>query len=158
MRRRGGTVTNVVSGIVLLGLLGLGVWWVIKGLGQAGQQYTGAMIQAKDDSTVIKCQMNLRSVWQVLQAHVAAEGAYPETRQDLGDLCGDSRLLRCPDSNGEDYVYLPPRRVDAAAPQIVLYEPKAVHGGRSCVLFSDGRIVLLGPEEVKGALVAVPPR
>ena len=148
----------MATGIILLGLVGLGIWWVIKSIGQAGQQYTRAVIQAREDGTEIGCQMNLRSVWQVLQANVAAEGAYPETRQELVRLCGDSRLLRCPDPNGADYVYLPPHRIDAATPQIVLYEPKAAHGGRCSVLLSDGRLGLFRPEEIKAALGQVPQR
>jgi hypothetical protein len=121
-------------------------------MGQAGQQYTQAVVNARNNATGMGCQMNLRSVWQVLQANVAAEGTYPETRQELGNLCGDSRLLRCPDPNGAEYVYLPPKRVDSATPQVVLYEPKAVHNGRCSVLLSDGRLGFLSPAELETAL------
>ena len=143
---------DVVAVVILLGLVGLGVWWVIKTMGQAGQQYTQAVVNARNNATGMGCQMNLRSVWQVLQANVAAEGTYPETRQELGNLCGDSRLLRCPDPNGSEYVYLPPKRIDAEIPQIVVYESKAVHDGRCSVLLSDGRLGFMRPEELKATL------
>ena len=150
--RPGGTTTDIIAVIILLGLVGLGVWWVIKTMGQTGEQYTQALIKAKKDATGIECQMNLRAIWQVLQANVAAEGAYPETRQEFEHLCGSSRLLRCPDPNGSEYVYLPPKRIDAEIPQIVVYESKAVHDGRCSVLLSDGRLGFVHPEELKATL------
>jgi hypothetical protein len=150
--RQGGTTTDIIAVIILLGLVGLGVWWVIKTMGQSSQQYTQAVVKARKDAIGMGCQMNMRSVWQVLQANVAAEGTYPETRQELANLCGGSKVLRCPDPNGVDYVYLPPKRIDSEAPQIVLYEPKAVHEGRCSVLLSDGRLGFLSPEELKAAL------
>ena len=148
---RGGTTTDIIAVIVLLGLVGLGVWWVIKSMGQTGQQYTQALVKARKDATGLECQMNMRAVWQMLQANVASEGTYPETRQELEHLCGNSRLMRCPDPNGAEYIYLPPKRIDAATPQIVLYDPKAVHDGRCSVLLSDGRLGFLRPEEIKAA-------
>ena len=150
--RRGGTTTDIIAVVVLLGLVGMGVWWVIKSMGQAGQQYTQAVVKARKDATGLECQMNLRAIWQVLQANATAEGTYPETRQELEHLCGSSKLMRCPDPNGAEYMYLPPKRIDAEIPQIVVYESKAVHDGRCSVLLSDGRLGFVRPEELKATL------
>ena len=139
VRRRGST-TDIIAVIVVLGLVGAGVWWVIKTMGQAGQQYTEGMIRARDNATSVRCQMNMRALWQMLETSATAEGTYPQSRQELEQLCGDSRLLRCPDPNGAEYVYLPPKRIDDKAVRIVLYELKAVHDGRCSVLLSDGQM------------------
>lgn len=141
--------------VVLFGLVGMGVWWVIKSMGQAGQQYTQAVVKARKDATGLECQMNLRAIWQVLQANATAEGTYPETRQELEHLCGSSKLMRCPDPNGAEYVYLPPKRIDSATPQIVLYDPKALHDGQCSVLLSNGQLGFLRPEEIKAALAGM---
>jgi hypothetical protein len=141
-----------VAVVLLLGLVGLGVWWVIKTMGQAGQQYTQGMMRAREEGTSVKCQLNMRSVWQMLQTSATVDGAYPQSRQELEHLCGNSRLLRCPDPNGAPYVYLPPKRIDDSSVQIVLYEPNAVHNGRCGVLLSNGELGLIRPEELKAAL------
>jgi len=150
--RHGWSTTDIVTVIVVLGLVGLGVWWVIKTMGQAGQQYTEGMIRARDNATSVKCQLNMRSVWQMLQTTATVDGSYPESRQDLEHLCGNSRLLRCPDPNGAPYVYMPPKRIDDQSAQIVLYEPNAVHNGRCSVLLSNGQLGLVTPEELKAGL------
>jgi hypothetical protein len=141
-----------VAVVILLGLVGLGVWWVIKTMGQAGQQYTQGMMRAREEGTGVKCQLNMRSVWQMLQTSATVDGAYPQSRQELEHLCGNSRLLRCPDPNGAPYVYLPPKRIDDSSVEIVLYEPNAVHNGRCSVLLSNGELGLIRPEELKAAL------
>jgi hypothetical protein len=150
--RCGGSVKDVVAVVIFLGLVGLGVWWVIKTMGQAGQQYTKGMVQARENATSVKCQMNMRSVWEMLQTSATVDGAYPQSRQELERLCGNSRLLRCPDPNGAPYVYLPPKRIDEASVQVVLYEPNAVHNGRCSVLLSNGQLGLIRSEELKAAL------
>ena len=60
-RQHGGTIVNVIIALVFFGLLGYGIMWLIKGYGQAGQQYAETMVQAKHDATSVKCQMNLRT-------------------------------------------------------------------------------------------------
>jgi len=43
----GGTIVNVITALIVLGLLGIGIWWLIKSLGQAGQQYSDDLVVAK---------------------------------------------------------------------------------------------------------------
>ena len=35
----GGTIINVLTGLIIFGLIGYGVYWIMKTTGQAGQQY-----------------------------------------------------------------------------------------------------------------------
>ncbi|MBM4027503.1 MAG: hypothetical protein FJ280_19165 [Planctomycetes bacterium] len=69
-----------------------------------------------------------------------------------------SKLFRCPDPNGSEYVYVPGSRGDAAAPGVLVYESKPVHSGKCNVLLSDGQIVALTPEELQQTLDATQAR
>jgi hypothetical protein len=54
--RRGGTVVNVLTAVVFFGLIGAGLWWIVKTAGQAGQQCSEAMIGTTDKATTSACQ------------------------------------------------------------------------------------------------------
>jgi hypothetical protein len=59
---RGGTITNLIFAAVFFGLLALGVLWILKMVGQAGQQYSTAMIQTSQKASALQCQNNLRTI------------------------------------------------------------------------------------------------
>jgi prepilin-type processing-associated H-X9-DG protein len=152
-RVRGGTIANVITGLVFFGLIGYGVYWVMKTTGDAGQQYATAMINTKDKATTLSCQMNLRAIGQTLQTYAISNESYPASQEELVRYTGyGSKLFHCPDPNGGEYVYLPGQRTDASAPAVIVYESKPVHNGKCNALFSDGQIALLTPEELQQAI------
>ena len=148
----GGTIINVVAALIVLGLLGLGLWWVIKSLGQAGQQYTQTLIDTKYTAITVKCQTNLRAIWQNLQMYAVTNGSFPSSSKALVEWSGNSRLFRCPASDGRKYVYIPGQSSDLPPQNVLVYEPGAVHDGRCSVLLLGGQIGLLTPEELKVAV------
>jgi len=151
-RRRGGSTTDIVFVLLVLALIGAGLWWLIKSYGEAGREYSQALIQSQNNATDMSCQMNLRSVFQMLQVAVASEGAYPDSQEGLRQWCSDSRLLTCPDPNGGEYLYIPPKRMDSEAIHILLCDPKPVHQGRCSVLYTNGQMGFLTPDELKAML------
>ncbi len=151
----GGTIVNVITGLILVGLVGLFVYWVIKMTGQAGEQYMTGMVNTQKKATTLSCQMNLRSIYQTLQTFAISNEAYPDSQQGLVDFAGyGSKLFHCPDPNGGEYIYIPGHRPDASAPSVLVYETKPVHDGKCNVLLSDGQIAALTPEELQQALGA----
>jgi prepilin-type processing-associated H-X9-DG protein len=158
-RVHGGTIINVITILILFALVGYFVYWVIKTTGQAGEQYMTGMVNTQKKATTLSCQMNLRSIYQTLQTYAISNEAYPDSQQALVDYTGyGSKLFHCPDPNGGEYIYIPGHRPDDSAPAILLYESKPVHNGKCNVLFSDGQIAGLTPEELQQALQATPAR
>jgi prepilin-type processing-associated H-X9-DG protein len=151
---RGGTIINVITAIIFFGLIGMGVWWVIKTTGQATQQYSNAMINTSKKATAVVCQTNLRSISQNLQMYGITNEHFPQSQQELVDFGGNSRLFHCPDPNGSEYVYIPGQGGDMPATNVIVYETKPVHQGRCNVLFFGGQIEALTPDELKQALAA----
>ncbi|MHC4116157.1 MAG: hypothetical protein ACYSWO_01490 [Planctomycetota bacterium] len=43
-REYGGTIVNIIVALVFFGLLGYGIMWLMKGFGEAGEQYGQAMV------------------------------------------------------------------------------------------------------------------
>jgi prepilin-type processing-associated H-X9-DG protein len=158
-RALGGTIANVVTGLVFFGLIGYGVYWIMKTTGEAGQQYATAMVKTHDKASSLSCQMNLRSIGQTLQTYAISNEAYPASQQELVDFAGyGSKLFHCPDPNGGEYIYVPGHRTDGSGPGLLVYESKPVHNGKCNVLLSDGQITSLTPEELQQALQATPAR
>ena len=153
-RARGGTIINIITGVIFFSLLALGVLWVIRTAGQAGQQYTTALINTQDRATDVTCQVNLRTIAQNLQMYAISNEGFPGSQQELVNYCGNARLFRCPDPNGGEYVYVPGRRGDGPPTSVLVYESKPVHHGRGNVLFLNGEIAALTPEELKLVLEA----
>ncbi len=73
-REYGGTIVNIVIALIFFGLLGYGIMWLMKGYGQAGEQYAGAMVQAKLDATSVTCQMNMRAIGRTCTCMLSATG------------------------------------------------------------------------------------
>lgn len=148
----GGTIVNVVTALVFFGLLALGIWWVIKSLGEAGQQYTGTLIETRYTAETVKCQSNLRAIWQNVQMYAVTNGTFPPSIEALKEWSGNSRLFRCPARDAPEYVYIRGQNGDMPAENVLLYEPEAVHDGRCSVLRLGGQIELLTPEELRVAV------
>lgn len=148
----GGTIVNIVTAIVILGLIGLGIWWVIKSLGQAGQQYSGALVDAKYTAVTVKCQTNLRTIWQNLQMYAVSNERFPPSQAALEEWSGSSQLFQCPAPDGQKYVFIPGQNEDMSPENILVFEPKPAHNGKCSVLRLGGQIELLTPEELKKAV------
>jgi hypothetical protein len=149
---RGGTIINVIFIAVVLSLLGFAIWWIIKSFGQAGEQYTQALIKTQDKAEALACQMNLRTIGQNLQMYAIDNERLPASMESLKSWSGDSRLYRCPSKGGPEYIYIPGQHRDMPATNVVVYEPAAMHDGRCSVLRLGGEIELLTPEELKAAV------
>ena len=105
--RFGGTIINVATAIIFFGLLILAVSWTIKQWGQATEEYTGAMIDARHDAFSVKCQMNMRTIAQNIQIYSISNEALPESMEELRRFGGGSELYRCPAPDGAEYIYVP---------------------------------------------------
>ncbi len=151
-RKHGGTIINVVFALVFFGLLGYGIMWLIKGFGEAGEQYGEVMVQAKHDATSVKCQMNMRAIGQNLQMYAISNGTFPESLEELIDFSGNTRLFKCPSPEGEQYKYISGQGGNASDQNIMLFEPKAVHDGRAGALRLGGQTEMLTPEELEQAV------
>ena len=151
-RKHGGTIVNVITALIFFGLLGYGIMWLIKGFGEAGEQYGEVMVQAKHDATSVSCQMNMRAIGQNLQMYAVSNGTFPASLEELMEFSGNTRLFKCPSPEGEQYEYIPGHSGNSPDQNIVLFEPKAVHDGRAGVLRLGGQTELLTSEELEEAL------
>jgi hypothetical protein len=154
LRSSGGTIINVLFAIIFFGLLASVVFWVIKSFGQMGAQYNKALVQATENASVLKCQMNMRSIWQCVQSYIAENDNLPPSQEELVRVCGDSRIFRCDDPNGKPYVYIAGQQLTMPESNLLVYEPVAVHQGRAVAIFRSGRIDLLDPNALKQAVEA----
>ena len=156
----GGTIINVITGLIFFGLIGYGVYWVMKTTGQAGQQYVTAMVNTKKKATTLSCQMNLRSIAPDPPdlRDQQREPTRPASRNWSISPATAPSCSTAPTRTAASTSILPGHRSDDSAPTVVVYESKPVHNGKCNVLFSDGQIVPLTPEELKQALEAAPAR
>jgi len=150
--RFGGTIINVVTAIIFFGLLVLAASWVVKQWGQATEEYTGAMIDAKHDALSVKCQMNMRTIGQNIQMFAISNDGLPESLEELRQWSGGSEVFHCPAPDGSEYVYIPGQSGRLSASNILIYEPNAVHDGHCSVLLLGGTVGLLTPEQLDAAL------
>lgn len=148
----GGTIINIITAIVFFGLIALGVLWVIKNIGEAGQQYTEGMIKTQNKAVAVKCQLNMRTISQNIQMYAMSNDSFPPSLEALIEFCGSTQLFQCPDPEGGKYVYIPGQNNSMPPTNILLYEPKPVHDSRCCVLRLNGQIELLSPEQLEEAV------
>ena len=151
-RYSGGTIVNIITALVFFGLLGYGIMWLIKGFGEAGQQYSETMVQAKHDATSATCHLNLRAIGQSLQAYAGINGMFPASMEELMEFTGSTKVFKCPSPEGEQYKYIPGQGANSPDSNIVVFEPRAVHDGRAGVLRLGGQLELLTPEELQQAI------
>ena len=154
----GGRIIDVLAIAIVLGLIGMGVWWVIKTTGQAGQQYTEAMIKTSNKAMTITCQSNLQAIGKNVNIYAISNEHFPESQAELVEFGGYSKLFHCPDPNGSEYVYIPGQDGNMPPTNVLVYESKPVHDGRCNVLFLGGQIEALTPEQLKQAVEATTAR
>ena len=150
--RNGGTIINIITAVIFFGLIALGVMWVLKQTGEQVGQYTQGMVTAQNKATTVSCQMNLRTIYQNLQIYGIENNQFPDSFEDISDWSGDSRLFRCPDPNGVEYIYIPGQRMNSPSSNILVYESEPVHNGSCNVLRVNGAIDLITPEELQIAI------
>ena len=148
----GGTIINIVTAIIFFGLIALAVLWVIKNIGEAGQQYTDSMIKTQNKAVTVKCQLNLRTIAQNIQMYAMSNDSYPPSLEALISWSGSTQIFQCPDPEGGKYVYIPGQNNSMPPTNILLYETKPVHDGCCSVLRLGRQIELLSLEEVKQAV------
>lgn len=151
---RGGSIINILFGVIFFGLMAMGIWWIFKQIGDAGQQYTTVMIDTSHRASALKCQTNMRSIYQSIQMYAMSNDEFPASQERLVEYCGYSRLFRCDEPNAPPYVYIPGQTGNMPPLNVLVYEPAPVHEGRSAVLFLGGQITMLTPEELKPAIEA----
>ncbi len=140
-------IVIVISLIVLI-FLGLGVSWIFKTMGEAGSQYSGAMVNTKRKAVALQCQMNLTTIRQNLRIYAIEKESFPPS---LKTLVGgaDSKLLRCSAPDGGQYLYIPGQNENMPGQNVLVYELKAAHEGRCNLLRVNGQVDLLTPEQVQ---------
>ncbi|OHB77329.1 MAG: hypothetical protein A2Z25_16280 [Planctomycetes bacterium RBG_16_55_9] len=148
----GGTIINVIVALIFFGLLAAGILWLIKGFADVGQQYGETMVQTTYRAETVKCQTNLRAIGQNIQMYAISNDAFPPSQEALVEWSGSTQLFRCPASEGESYIYLPGQTPAMPPDNVLVYEPKPVHDGRSSVLRLGGQLDLLTHEELQQAL------
>jgi len=157
-RDHGGRIIDVMAIAIVLVLVGMFIWWVIKSWGQAGQQYTDAMIKTADKATDLTCQSYMQEIFKNLYAYAVSNERFPESQSELTQFIGSTKQFHCPDPNGSQYVYVPGQSGDMSSSNVLLYESKPVHDGKCNVLFLGGQIEQLTPEELKRAADATAAR
>ncbi len=141
-----GAARDTIFIVLVLGLIGWGIFYVIRLWGTATEQYTTTAINALNQTEALACQGNLRTLYQALMICVTSGEPMPQTKDELLSWCGSNKTFKCPDPNGGQYLYFPPETLDSPEPLILVYEPNAVHDGHFHVLLTDGSIQAV-PEE-----------
>ncbi len=147
-----GRLVGIVMLVIVLGLFGFGAWWIIKSMGEAGSQYTGAMVNTKRKAVALQCQMNLNTIWQNLRIYAIEKEGFPPSLKTLVDWGADSQLLRCSAPDGGQYVYIPGQNGNMPGQNVLVYELKAAHDGRCNLLRVNGQVDLLTPDQVQAAV------
>lgn len=148
----GGTIINIVTAVVFFGIIVLAVLWVIKNLGQAGQQYTNGMIKTQNKAITVKCQLNLRTIAQNIHMYAMSNDRFPPSLDALIEFSGNTQLFQCPDPEGGKYIYIPGQNNSMPLTNIILYENTSVHDGRCNVLRLGRQIESLNPKQLQKAV------
>lgn len=152
VNRNGGTIINIITAVIFFGLIAFGVMWVLKQTGEEVGEYTRGVVNTQKKATTLSCQINLRTIYQNLQIYGIENNEFPSSFKEIEDWSGDSKLFRCPDPNGQEYIYIPGQRLNSPPQNILVYEPEPVHNGGCNVLRVNGMIDLVSPEELQAAL------
>jgi hypothetical protein len=139
----------IIISLIVLGFLGLGASWIIKSMGEAGSQYSGAMVNTKRKAVALQCQMNLNNIRQNLRMYSIEKEGFPPSLKTLVDWGADSQLLRCSAPDGGQYLYIPGQNENMPGQNVLLYELKPAHQGRCNLLRVNGQMELLTPEQVQ---------
>ena len=147
-----GKLIGIVIALIVLVLFGYAIWWVTKSVGDAGSQYSGAMIDTKRKAIALQCQMNMRTIWQNLRMYAIEKESFPPSLEALAEWGADPRQFRCPASEEQQYVYIPGQNENMPGQNVLVYELKPVHEGRCNLLRVNGQMELLTPEQVQAAV------
>jgi hypothetical protein len=150
--RTGGTVINIITAVIFFGLIVFGVMWVMKQTGEQVEQYSQGMVTAQNKATTTSCQLNLKSIYTNLQMYAIENNQFPDSLEEIVSWSGDSRLYKCPDPDGQEYIYIPGQRLNSPGSNIIMYESEPVHNGGCNVLRVNGAIDLISPEELEIAI------
>ncbi|MHC4740584.1 MAG: hypothetical protein ACYS8Z_01655, partial [Planctomycetota bacterium] len=140
------------TGLIVLGLAILAISWIVRQWGRAAEEYTGGIIQTKQNAESVTCQMNMRTIGQNIQIYFLTNEEFPPSMDELRQFSGSSKLFRCPDREGAEYIYVPGQTNEMSGSNILVYEPNAVHDDHCSVLLLNGAVGLIGPEELDAAL------
>jgi hypothetical protein len=144
-----GKLIGIIVALIFIGLIGYAIWWVTKSVGEAGSQYSGAMIDTKRKAVALQCQMNLNTIRQNLRIYAIEKGGFPTSLKTLVDWGADPQILRCSAADGGQYLYIPGQNENTPGQNVLVYELKPVHEERCNLLRVNGQIELLTPEQVK---------
>ena len=144
-----GKLIGIVVSLIVIGLLGFGVWKIIKSMEEAGSQDTGAMVNTTRKAVALQCQMNLNTIWQNLRMYSIEKVGFPPSLKTLADWGDGSKLLRCSAPDGGQYLYIPGQNGNMPGQNVLVYELKAAHEGRCNLLRVNGQVDLLTPEQVQ---------
>jgi hypothetical protein len=149
---KGGTIINVIVGLVFLGLMAAMILWVMKSWGEAGQEYLTGVKKTEIKATTAACQLHLNQVRTTIQMYAMNNDKMPESFDALVEETGDSKIFRCPEPNSPKYSYIPGQSLDSPPENILVYDSQPVHNGMSNVLRVNGSIESLTPEQLKAAI------
>ncbi len=147
-----GKLIGIIIALIVLGFFGYAVWWVVKSVGDAGNQYTEALVDTRRKAMAIQCQTNLRTIWQNLRIYSIENESFPPSLEALAEWGADPHQFRCPASEEQQYIYIPGQNENMPGQNVLVYELNAVHEGRCNLLRVDGQMELLTPEQVKAAV------
>jgi len=147
-----GKLIGIVISLIVLGLFGFAVWWVIKSVGDAGSQYSEALVDTRRKAMALQCQTNLRAIWQNLRFYSIENETFPPSLEALVEWGANSQLLNCPALEGQEYIYIPGQNDDMPGQNVLVYELKPAHEGCCNLLRVDGQIELLTPEQMQDAV------
>jgi len=147
-----GKLIGIVISLIVLGLFAFAIWWVVKSVGEAGSQYSGALVDTRRKAMALQCQTNLRAIWQNLRLYAIENETFPPSLEALVEWGANPQLLNCPAPDGQEYIYIPGQNDDMPGQNVLVYELIPAHNGCCNLLRVDGQIELLTPEQVQDAV------
>ena len=143
---------NIIIGLAILALMVYGIMWIAKGTGEAVQEYGQGINNTQSQASNLKCQMNMRTIWQSIQLYSISHDDLPKSFDELVDEVGTIQVFQCSEPNTPRFEYIPGQRLDSPQDNILLYEPAAAHNGKCNVLRVSGIIDQLTIEELQAAI------
>ena len=100
----------------------------------------------------LNCQNNLRVIWKDLQIYEIENDSFPSSLEELAEWAGSSKLIYCPEPNGQEYSYIPGQNMNMSPENVLAYESEPAHDECCNILRLNGQIELLSPEQVQIAV------
>jgi len=121
--------------------------------------YVDVLLRARKNAAKTQCMANLHALGSALQAYAASHNnKLPHNLNDLvtTNILSSDSVLKCPSSEGLPYIYTPPTTRAAPMSTIVIRDPGPVHLGKVNVLYLNGAVDSLSPEELEAATTSRP--